>query len=77
MGKLRFEPKHKPPGFTKLRLAEPVEPAVPTHENLEPDPFEATIRLVTREGTVVQLSRDVPLKQVARLVRMLDGSLRL
>lgn len=73
MGILRFESKRKEPGFTKLSLTNPMG----TGAAESSESFKATIRLVSRHGTVVQLSRDVPLKQVARLVRMLDGSLQL
>lgn len=76
MGILRFESKYKEPGFTKVSLADHLE--APSQDGTVggSSPFEATIRLITRQGTIVQVSREVPLKQVARLVRMLDGSLR-
>ena len=73
MGKLRIEPKSKKPGFTKVTIAAAetasvIEPAAPTviHSG-------STISLKTRYGTTIFVSREVPLKQVARLARLLDA----
>ncbi len=77
MGTLRIEPKVKQPGFVKLQLSGSSVAAGAEGPKTDAGSFEATIRLVTRQGTLIQLSRDVPLKQVARLVRLLDGSLHL
>lgn len=77
MGTLRIEPKVKQPGFVKLQFSGSSVSAGAEGPTTDAGSFESTIRLVTRHGTVIQLSRDVPLKQVARLVRLLDGSLRL
>lgn len=76
MGILRFESKNKEPGFARVLLSDQLETKSLEEPVGNPISFEATIRLITRQGTIVQVSREVPLKQVARLVRMLDGSLR-
>ncbi|CAM2005016.1 hypothetical protein [Acanthopleuribacter pedis] len=71
MGKLRIEPKQKSPGFIRLQV-EP-DKAAQMPEYPKPETREASIKLVTKHGTALHLSRDISLKQVARLVRMLDG----
>ena len=64
MGKLRIVPKHKEPGFYSFKVAGP--PPVP-----QENPSHLTLK--TRGGVLVQVSRDMSLRQVARLIKMLEG----
>ena len=64
MGKLRIVPKNKEPGFLSFRVAgtPPASKESSSHLTLE-----------TRGGVVVHVSREMSLRQVARLIKMLEG----
>ena len=71
MGKLRLEPKQKKPGFIRVVVDEEAQ--------LESSPsktkgasIESSIAIRTRRGTEIHVSRSMPLKQVARLVKILE-----
>ena len=74
VGKLRFEPKYKEPGFLKLQLNQVEKKPAPEKTGVADGSFGSTITLVTKQGTTIHVSREVSLKQVARLTRMLDAS---
>ena len=64
MGQLRLVPKHPEPGFIQFEV-----------ENESPKMIgddSHSIRIQTRKGTTLYLSKEVPLRQVARLVKMLE-----
>ena len=67
MGSLRFVPKQMEPGFIKFRLDNqgPAE--------ILPEATYSNLSIKTRQGTEIRVGRELPLKQVARLVRMLEG----
>jgi len=64
MGKLRIVPNEKEPGFHSFRVAGP--PPI-TKEK----PSHLTLR--SPGGVCVEVSRDMSLRQIARLVKMLEG----
>ena len=64
MGKLRIVPKIKEPGFHSLEVAGPFPV---TEDN------RSHLTLVTPGGVSVQVSREMSLRQVARLIKMLEG----
>ncbi|CAM2069134.1 hypothetical protein SCOR_27445 [Sulfidibacter corallicola] len=66
MGKLRLVPKTTEPGFIKVAL--PLE-----HEPKPEKNRESHLSIRTRRGTVVHVERTMPLKQIARLIRMLEN----
>ncbi len=68
MGNLRMVPKHKEPGFIKIKLEKEEQ-----RDNLTMPSGDSHLSIRTRWGTVIRVGRDMPLKQVARFVRMLEG----
>ena len=71
MGKLRIEPKHKEPDFIRLVLDPAEQQAAPVSSRQAEAERNITIR--TKRGTQIQIGRTVPLRQVARLVKILEG----
>lgn len=62
MGSLRMVPREKEPGFIRFQ----VEPEPKLAED------KSHLRIRTKMGTEIQISREMPLKQVARLVKMIE-----
>lgn len=71
MGSLRVVPKQKEPGFISFKLNDDNHRHVDEHALQEC--IESNLSIKTRQGTEIRVNRQVPLKQVARLVRMLEG----
>ena len=71
MGNLRAVPKVKEPGFIQFRLEEGEDSSSSGSSPESRDNSNISVR--TRFGTEIRISREVPLKQIARLVRMLEG----
>ena len=64
MGRLRLVSKHLEPGFIQFDVEKD-----PPKQNAGDSP---TIKITTRKGTTLHLSKEMPLRQVARLVKMLE-----
>ena len=68
MGKLRMVPKHKEPGFIEFQVDDP--------DGLAKTRRETTIShlsVVMPHGTVVLVSPQMSLRQIARLVKLLEA----
>ena len=70
MGKLRVVPRDKEPGFMKFQLNDVPEPQL--GGGTPGMKTDSNISIKTRQGTLIEVGREVPLKQVARLVKMLE-----
>ncbi len=61
MGRLRIVPKSMEPGFLSFNVEPRLNPQV-----------ESNIQLQTCRGTQIRLSRDMSLRQVVRLIKLLE-----
>jgi len=61
MGKLRIIPNKKDPGFLSFQV-----------NTQDPTLNSSNIQLQTRHGTQIQISKEMPLRQVARLIKLLE-----
>ena len=63
MGKLRIVPRSIEPGFMSFKVPDQSKSLVDNSSN---------IQLETSRGTLIRISREMPLRQVARLVKLLE-----
>lgn len=68
MGKLRMVPKHKAPGFIEFQVDEPAG-----FPKTVPKATTSHLSLVMPRGTVVQVSPEMSLRQIARLIKLLEA----
>lgn len=68
MGKLRMVPKHKEPGFIEFEVDEPGGLA-----DTERETATSHLSVVMPHGTVVQVNPQMSLRQIARLVKLLEA----
>lgn len=71
MGRLRTIPKKKTPGFISFKLENDAHSfcGMASSETASRD----SLVIRTRQGTTIQVGRDMSLRQVARLVKMLES----
>ena len=71
MGRLRTVPKKTEPGFISFKLKNEAHSSCGPNSSGAVSQSNLVIR--TRQGTTLQVSREMSLKQVVRLVKMLEG----
>ena len=64
MGKLRFVPKTKAPGFLSFHVTDP---------GAEKRQSRSHLAVVMPGGTVVEVSQEMSLRQIARFVKLLEA----
>ena len=71
MGRLRTVPKKKEPGFISFKLKDEVRSFAESNSSRTTSDSNLVIR--TKQGTMIQIGREMSLKQVVRLVKMLEN----